>query len=227
MTASEKEKQAAAYAAVKLIRENQVIGIGTGSTAAFAIEALATRVKEGLSIIAVSTSKQSESLAQQRGIVITDISEIKSIDITIDGADEFTEDLTLVKGGGGALFREKIVASLTREEIIIADASKKVDRLGKFPVPVEVVPFAYNYVCQQLKGISKSFSLRKKEGNPFLTDQSNYIIDIDFGLMEDPAAISRKLNDIEGILCHGIFINLAQQVIMGIGDTVVFISRKN
>ena len=223
MPSPDNEKKIAALAAVTLIKPNQVVGIGTGSTADFATIEIGRLVKEGLAIKGVPTSEKTKQLALSLGIPLLELETTLSIDITIDGADEFTPGLELIKGGGGALFREKIVASLTKEEIIITDTSKKVDKLGKFKVPIEVAAFALSYVSAQLKPISKSLAIRTINGDRFLTDQSNYIIDVDFGLINDPSSLSQQLNNIEGIVCHGIFTGLAKKVIMGSGDkTIIF-----
>jgi ribose 5-phosphate isomerase A len=215
------ERQNAAEEAVKYIKDNDIVGLGTGSTAYFAIKRIAERVQGGLNIKGVPTSEKSALLATELGIELIDINEVSSIDVTIDGADEFNKARQLIKGGGGALFREKIVASLTKNEIIIADSGKYVEQLGKFKVPVEVVPLALSYVQRQLLEIGGEGVLRRFEHTPFVTDNGNYILDTDFGLINDPAALSLELNAIDGVLAHGLFINLASIVIMGKADGVV------
>lgn len=215
----EKEKYLAAKEAVKLIKNNQIVGLGTGSTAVYAVKEIGNLVKNGLKIQGVPTSDKTKELAEALNIPLIDINEITAIDITIDGADEFTGDLALIKGGGGALLKEKIVASMTREEIIIADSSKKADKLGKFALPVEVIPFANNYVMRKLSEIQGNGKIRTKENAPFITDEGNYIIDIDFGVIDDPAYLSDYLNSLAGVVAHGLFINLAKKVIMGVSDT--------
>ena len=215
----EKEKSLAAKEAVKLISNNQIIGLGTGSTAVYAIKEIGNLVKNGMKIQGVPTSNKTKDLAETLNIPLADINQIDSIDITIDGADEFTGDLMLIKGGGGALLKEKIVASMTKEEIIIADSSKKVDRLGKFPLPVEVIPFDANYVTRKLSQLNGAGKIRIKNGSPFITDEGNYIIDADFGLIADPVYLSDTLNNIAGVVAHGLFIKLAKKVIMGVRDT--------
>jgi ribose 5-phosphate isomerase A len=214
------EKQVAAREAVKYIRDNDIVGLGTGSTAYYAIIEVAEMVKNGLKIKGVPTSEHTAALASSLGIELLDMNAVDYIDVTIDGADEFDENLNLIKGGGGAHFREKIVASLTRKEIIIADAAKKVEKLGKFKVPVEIVPLALNYVQRALQQLGGTAAVRMKDGSPFITDNHNLIVDADFGLIEDPAALSEKLNQIEGILAHGLFVNLAALVIVGQGTEV-------
>lgn len=222
----EKEKQLAAKEAVKFITNNLVIGLGTGSTAEYAIREISEMVKQGLQVRAIPTSNKTQALAESLHIPLIDINTIDSIDITIDGADEFTDDLLLIKGGGGALLKEKIVASLTREEIIIVDSSKKVKLLGKFKVPLEVIPFAANYVYNQLQLLNGRGSIRSVAGKPFVSDQGNYIMDADFGLIEDPVFLSGQLNNIEGVVGHGLFIQLTSRVIMGNKDSIIHFPGK-
>jgi len=219
------EKQSAARAAVKFIQQNDIVGLGTGSTAFFAIQEIALLVKNGLKIKGVPTSEHTAALALSLGIELLPMEEVKSIDITIDGADEFDTQLNLVKGGGGALFREKIVASLTKNEIIIADSGKLVTQLGKFKVPIEVVPLALNYVVQQLSKLNGKGEVRMKDNSPFITDNHNIIVDADFGLINDPAALSESLNRIEGILAHGLFVQLTSKIIMGKGTETITYAR--
>jgi ribose 5-phosphate isomerase A len=222
----EKEKQLAAKEAVKFIKDDQVVGLGTGSSANYAIKEIGDMVKNDLKIRAVPTSNKTKLLAESLNIPLIDINSITLIDITIDGADEFTNDLILIKGGGGALLKEKIVASLTKEEIIIVDSTKKVDVLGKFKLPVEVIPFALNYVLNQIQILKGSGNIRLVSGRPFITEHGNYIIDADFGLINDPVFLSERLNAIEGIVAHGLFIKLAGKVIMGNNDSTITFTLK-
>ncbi len=215
----EKEKYLAALEAVKFIGDNQIVGLGTGSSAAHAIKEIGNMVKDGLRIQGVPTSVKTEELARSLGIPIADINDVTTIDITIDGADEFTNELILIKGGGGALMREKIVASMTSQEIIITDSTKKVDKLGRFPLPIEVIPFAMNYVRRRVSHLNGLCTVRSRNGSTFITDQGNYILDTDFGYIDDPVSLSNDLDKIEGIVCHGLFIGLASKAIMGISET--------
>jgi ribose 5-phosphate isomerase A len=219
------EKKMAALEAVKQIKDGMVVGLGTGSTAMFATEAVGSMVAEGLKIRAVPTSESTRQLADSLAIPLVDINTIATIDITIDGADEFTNKLELIKGGGGALLREKIVASLTRLHITIADDSKYVDKLGKFRVPIEVIPFACNYVLSTLGGHGGTGTVRKANGSNFITDQGNFIIDTDFGLIENPADLAAKLDQVVGVVEHGLFVNLTHLVIMASGDNIIRFSR--
>ncbi len=218
--ANEKEKELAAKEAVKLIKNNQIVGLGTGSTVLFAIKAIGEMVKNGLEIKGVVTSGTTERLAGSLNIPLVDVSEVDSIDITIDGADEFSPDLSLIKGGGGALLKEKVVASLSKQEIIIADSSKQVEKLGKFKVPIEVIPYASNYVLTTIKKLNGKGKIRMDQGNIHVTEEGNYIIDGDFGLINDPALLAEQLNGIAGMVGHGLFINLTTRVIMGVGNEV-------
>jgi ribose 5-phosphate isomerase A len=217
----EKEKQLAAKEAVKYLSNNKIVGLGTGSTVTYAIKEIGELVKSGLKIKAVPTSNKTKELAESLDIPLTDINSIDKIDITIDGADEFNPDLILIKGGGGALLREKIVASLTIDEIIIVDSSKQVEKLGKFKLPIEVIPFASNYVQAKISELSGTGQVRFVGDSPFLTDEGNYIIDTNFGFITNPVYLSNKLNDIEGIVGHGLFINLTRKVIMGINNSTI------
>lgn len=219
----ENEKQLAAAEAVKFLIDDQIVGLGSGSTATYAIKEIAILVKNGLRIKTVPTSRQTEELARSLGIPLIDINSIEQIDITIDGADEFTENLTLVKGGGGALLREKIVASMTKRVIIIADSGKKVERLGRFKIPIEIIPFATKLVMKRLQSIDGAGVIRMEGYSPYLTDSGNYILDVDFGLIENPVELAQKLDAITGIVEHGIFVNLAKKVMMGSkGEVITF-----
>jgi len=221
-TQKDNEKKLAAAAAVKFVQEGSIVGLGTGSSAFYAIQEIAALVKQGMQIQGVATSEHTAYLAESLGIPVLAFNDVHAIDITIDGADEFTMDRKLIKGGGGALFREKIVASMSQQEIIIADASKLVKQLGAFTIPIEVIPLSTNYVLQELKLMGGSALLRKKSGHLFITDNGNHIIDADFGLIDHPEALAKALNNIDGLLAHGIFIDLATKVIMADGDDVVY-----
>lgn len=219
----EHEKFLAAREAVKFVEENQIIGLGTGSTAKYAVEEIGKLVAGGLKIKTVATSNQTAELAKKFNIPLVDLNEVEAIDLTIDGADEFDADLNLIKGGGGALFREKMVARSSKNVIIIADATKKVEKLGAFKVPVEVVSPALDFAIKQIEKIGGKTKLREKNGEVFITDFGNKILDSDFGLIENPNELSAKLNEIEGVVCHGLFIDLAGKVFMGKGDkTIIF-----
>ncbi|RZJ46937.1 MAG: ribose-5-phosphate isomerase RpiA, partial [Flavobacterium sp.] len=208
------EKLAAAKAAVKFIKDGDIVGLGTGSTASFAIKELGAMVQNGLKIKAAASSIHTEELAKSFGIEILPLGELSVIDVSIDGADEFTESLDLIKGGGGALFREKIMASLSKNSIIVTDTTKKVQKLGAFTVPIEVIPLAYQYVFDQVSKLGGKGVKRLKNNQIFITDNGNFIIDADFGLIDDPLLLANELNQIDGLLAHGLFINLTSKVIM-------------
>jgi ribose 5-phosphate isomerase A len=219
----EHEKLLAAREAVKFVKENQIIGLGTGSTAKYAVEEIGKLVADGMKLKAVATSNQTAELAEALNIKSVSPDEVEMIDLTIDGADEFDAKLNLIKGGGGALFREKMVARLSKKVIIITDSTKKVETLGAFKVPVEVVPIAVSFAEKQIEKIGGKTILRKSNGEVFITGAGNKILDADFGLIENVFEISDKLNSIEGVVCHGLFINLAQIVIMGKdSETIVY-----
>ena len=214
-------KKLAAAKAVSYIRTGMTIGLGTGSTAYWAIQGIGEEVKKGLSVRAIATSIQSESLARELNIPIVPFSEIDHLDVTIDGADEVDEQLNLIKGGGGALLREKIVASATRFYIIIVDESKLVRQLGKFPLPVEVAPFGWELTFRRLVELGGAPRMRLAGDAPFLTDNQHYILDTTFGLIGDPAALHAQVSGITGVMEDGFFIDMADIVIAGLagGDT--------
>ena len=219
--ANSQEKEAAGGAATKLVRDGDVVGLGTGSTAYFAVIALGERVKSGLKIIGIPTSVQTADLARAVGIQLTTLDEHPEIDITIDGADEVDPRLNLIKGGGGALLREKVVASASKKMIVVADSSKVVSVLGKFPLPVEVISFARTVVEKKILSLGASPKLRTKpDGSPFLTDNGNQILDCSFGEIVDPPALALALSNIPGIVEHGLFIGLAKLALVGRGDRV-------
>ncbi len=212
-------KQLAAEEAVTHIQNGMTVGLGTGSTAAFAIQKIGARVaEEGLQIRAIATSERSDALAHEFNIPIVGFEDIEQIDITIDGADEVDEHLNLIKGGGGALLREKIVSGQTRKNIIIVDETKLVKHLGAFPLPVEVVPFALTVVNRQLQQLGCTTTLRKNGNEEYITDNHNYILDCHFGKITDPAALHDKINAITGVVDNGLFIQRAQLVIAAYAD---------
>jgi ribose 5-phosphate isomerase A len=208
-------KKIAAGKAIEYIKDGMTLGLGTGSTAYWAIQGIGEMVKKGLTVRAIATSLQSESLALELGIPIVPFSEIDHLDITIDGADEVDEALNLIKGGGGALLREKIVASATRFYIIIVDESKLVKELGKFPLPVEVAPFGWELTFRRLAKLGGSPRMRMAGDKPFLTDNQHYILDCPFGLIKNPAQLHEQVSGITGVMEDGFFINMADIVVAG------------
>ena len=220
--AQENEKKAAARRSVDFVSDGQVVGLGTGSTAAYAVRFLAERVAAGLKIRGIPTSSATRDLASQLGIPLTTFGEHPDIDITIDGADEVSPALDLIKGGGGALLREKIVASASRKVIIIADSAKEVPVLGSFPLAVEVIPFAEELIAGRIASLGASVILRKdRAGKPFITDEGHHILDCSFGRIPDPAGLAGRLDAMPGVVEHGLFIGLADVVLIGKGAEVV------
>jgi ribose 5-phosphate isomerase A len=213
-------KKAAGQAAAKLIQEDMLVGLGTGSTAAFFIEALGKRCQDGLKIFAVATSQQSTHQAQLLGIPLKDPNTITMLDITVDGADEIDHHKNMIKGGGGALLREKLLAQASHEMIVIIDETKLVDHLGEHPLPVEIAPFVYRSTLQRLKAQGYQGVLRlNRENSPFVTDNGNYIFDIHYSnFILDPQKEEERLKSITGVLETGLFFNLAKRVIIGYED---------
>lgn len=217
-------KQLAAEKAVSFLDNGMTIGLGTGSTAYWAIEKIGEKVrKEGWNIKAIATSVVSEEQARGLGIPIFDFSIIKSIDVTIDGADEVNPKLQLIKGGGGALLREKIVATNSKQMIVVADESKWVETLGKFPLPVEVVHFGWERTFDKLQMLGCDAKRRMKGTVPYITDNGNFIIDCAFGEIKDPPQLHEMVNAIAGVVDNGLFIHIASKLVLGYenGDTRV------
>ena len=213
---NEAEKESAGRASVSFVREGDIVGLGTGSTAAYAVRFLAERVRAGLNIRGIPTSMLTQQLAAGLGIPLTTLDEFQQIDVTIDGADEVDPELRLIKGGGGAFLREKIIASASRKLVIIADSTKLVSVLGKAPVPVEVIPFAQALVAKEVAAMGAIVNARRDEsGKPFITDEGHHILDCHFDGIEDPAALARSLEDTPGIVEHGLFIDMATIVLIG------------
>ena len=211
-------KRIAAERAVEWVEEGMVIGLGTGSTSYWAIQKIGERVKQGLKVKAVSSSENSSRLARELNIPLIDVSEIDRIDLTIDGADEVDAKRNLIKGGGGALLREKIIASNSEKLIVVVDSSKMVARLGKFPLPVEVVPFADNLIKQRVSSLGCEAKWRTENGKKYVTDNSNLILDCSFGKIDDPAALNLQLHLIPGVVETGLFVNMAPMIVVGHKD---------
>jgi len=209
------EKEAAARASLKYVRDGQIVGLGSGSTATIAIRLLGERVREGLKIRGIPTSIASRDLAAELGIPLTTFEEYQQIDVTIDGADEFDPRLNLIKGGGGAMLREKIVASASKKMVVVTDSSKQVAMLGKFPLPVEVIGFAEPLVSKKIADLGAKVVRRSDTaGKPYLTDEGHHILDCHFGQIADPVALNGKLSDLPGIVEHGLFVGMASVLLM-------------
>jgi len=208
-------KLAAAESAAALVTDGMIVGLGTGSTAKLAVNALGRRVAEGLRFIGIPTSEFTAAQARALGIQLTSLAEVPEIDMTIDGADEVESGrLNLVKGLGGALLREKIVASASKRLVIMVDQTKLVDHLGVHsPVPVEVVPFGWQATARKLHELGANPVLRPNaDGSPFLSDGGHYILDCTFGPIADPASLAKELDHIVGLVEHGLFIGMTSEV---------------
>jgi len=226
-----KLKQQAGWYAVAFVQSGMVLGLGHGSTAIFAVRCIAQLLREErlTDILGVPCSRQVEAEARRLGIPLTTLDDHPVIDLTIDGADEVDPDLNLIKGGGGALLREKIVAQASRREIIVVDGSKLSPALGThWPVPVEVAPFGWRTQSTYLESLGATPALRHSEdGSPFKTDQGNLILDCDFGPIPDPAQLAARLNARAGIVEHGLFLHLATDVIVADVEEVRHLRRES
>ena len=215
------QKQASADAALAYIEDGMRLGLGTGSTAALFVASLGKMVAGGLNVLCVPTSKATAAQATGLGIPLTTLAETPELDLTIDGADELDDNLALIKGGGGALLREKIVATASKRMIVIADGSKHVATLGKFPLPVEVVQFGHESISHKIKqassacGCEGDIKLRMAGDTPFITDNGNHIYDCHFGQITDPEMLGEHLSSITGVPGHGLFIKIADVALLG------------
>lgn len=221
-----KAKKLTGEKAAEYIKDGMIIGLGTGSTAYYAIKKVGEMVKNGLKVKAVPTSKETAELAAEEGIELVELADVESLDLTIDGADEVDPDFNLIKGGGGALLREKIVASATDRLIIVVDESKLVEYLGAFPLPIEITPFSWQYTQKMIEKFSCSSEIRREDGEIFVTDNENYILDCDFGKIENPVKITVELNKLPGVVENGIFAEMAEKVVVGYNDGHVEVLEK-
>jgi ribose 5-phosphate isomerase A len=225
-------KRAAAVRALDYVRSGMKLGLGSGSTAEIFVEVLAERMKQGLSVVTTATSQRTADKARALGIQIEELDALGALDVTIDGADETDAELNLIKGGGGALLREKIVASSSREMIVIADDSKLVSTLGKYPLPVEVIPFGQVTTTRRIAAVAAGLGkasllpkLRAKDGAPFITDSGNVIYDCAFEKIPDPRLLALALSSIPGVVEHGLFIGIAKRAILAAPDGVRVLER--
>jgi ribose 5-phosphate isomerase A len=226
------QKRAAAARAVEFVRPGMRLGLGTGSTANHFVELIGERVRSGLDIVAVPTSEATYADAKRCGIPLTTLDETPELDLTVDGADEIGPDLSLIKGGGGALLREKIVAAASARMIVIADQSKCVGTLGHFPLPIEVTPFGFSATRRAIEkviaAIQRPGPLTLRQGNgghAFVTDGGHWIIDAALGRIDDPKAMAHALSGLPGVMEHGLFVDLAQMAIIGGPDGIRIIER--
>ena len=224
MSEADAQKRAAGEAAAALVKSGMVVGLGTGSTAAWFVRALAERK---LDIVGVPTSQATADLATSLGIRIAQLGETKAIDLTVDGADEIGPGLALIKGGGAALLREKLVWEASKSCVVIADAAKQVKMLGKFPLPIEVVAFGHTItslrICDALAECDLGIApmLRRKDGQPVRTDGGNLIYDAACGRIEEPAALAAALKSVTGVVDHGLFLDLADRALIGTDAGVI------
>jgi ribose 5-phosphate isomerase A len=215
MSESMNAKQLAGARAAEFIEDGMTVGLGTGSTAYWMVESLGARVKQGLRVRGIPTSKRTEEQARGLGIPLVTFADVQELDLTIDGADEIGPGLALTKGGGGALLREKLVAAASRRMIVVADASKVVEVLGKFPLPVEVVPFAWEVTARRVEALTSNTRLRQRDGGGvYVTDNGNYILDCACGEIRDPATLERDLKLLPGVVECGLFIGIADTAIV-------------
>ncbi len=214
-------KMRAALAALDFVQDGQILGLGTGSTTKFAIEGIARLVKQGMRVKGVPTSKASAQLAEELGIPLLDLNEAGRINVTIDGSDECDPEFNLIKGGGGALTREKLVALASEMRIIIVDDSKLVDHLGVTRLlPVEVLPFAWTLSSRYLRELGCEPLLRNSQGEVFITDNGNFILDCNFGPIPNPAELEKRIKLIPGVVENGLFIGIADALIISFPDRV-------
>lgn len=212
-------KRAAGRKAVEEVKDGMTIGLGTGSTVYYFLEALAEKVADGFHMTGVATSRKTIDLAHQWNIPMQPLNAVKTIDITIDGADEVDASLNGIKGGGGALLYEKLVAKASKRRIWIVDNSKKVEQLGAFPLPVEVVPFGWKQIETYLEEKGAQPQLRRGDDNePYITDAKHYILDLHLPSITDPHALADELDHLTGVVEHGLFLNMTDKVIIGYPD---------
>ena len=220
-------KEVVGKEAVKYVEDGMIVGLGTGSTVFYFVHALADRVKEGLNIQMVSTSIQTVELAKSLGLNIKELEEIDHIDLAVDGVDEIDKNFNAIKGGGAALFREKIVADIAKEVIWIYDESKDVEKLGKFNLPVEILPFGYTHTVRKLIEAGLNPVIRKKDGEILITDNHNYIADLHLGYGFDIEEVKEKLANIVGVVEYGLFLNMCKLCIKGTPEGAVIINNPN
>jgi ribose 5-phosphate isomerase A len=219
------EKKEVGEKAVEYVKDGMVVGLGTGSTVYYFISKLGQLVQQGLSIKGIPTSKQTEKLAIELNIPLVSFREIEQIDVAVDGADEVDQDLNLIKGGGGALLREKIIAKAAKTFIVVADSQKNVDTLGTFPLPIEVVPFGFEMTMKYIRELGGNPTLRQRRGSPYVTDNGNYIIDSNFHEISQPDILEKDLNLLPSVVDNGLFVGMADAVITIVDNKLVTKAR--
>jgi ribose 5-phosphate isomerase A len=218
-------KMAAAKRSMEFIEDGMRLGIGTGTTVRFVIEMLGDRVRGGLKVVGVPTSNATAELAGRHGIELTTFEEVQELDLVIDGADEIGPGLSLIKGGGGALLHEKIVASAGKRFLIVVGEGKVVEQLGRFPLPVEVIPFAAGLVRVSLAELGGNPVLRAGADSPYLTDEGNWIYDCHFGAIADPYELAAEIRSIVGVVEHGLFLDMATEAVVADAQGVRVLGR--
>lgn len=213
-------KRLAGERAGDLVEDGMALGLGTGSTVYWTIERLGARVRGGLRVRGVPTSRRTEEQARRLGIPLVELDEAGELDLAIDGADEVGPGLALIKGGGGALLREKLVAAAARRFVVVADESKLVERLGRFPLPVEVVPFGWETTARRVAATGCRPALRRAGAEPYRTDNGNYVLDCAYGAIAEPARLADELKLLPGVVEHGLFVGMAEAVVLGRADGV-------
>ncbi|HLK11473.1 MAG TPA: ribose-5-phosphate isomerase RpiA [Candidatus Binatia bacterium] len=222
------EKQRAAEAAAGWVRDGTTIGLGSGTTVELVVRALAERVRTGLCVRAVPASERTAALARAGGIGVVGFEEVERLDLAIDGADEVDPAFAMIKGGGAALLREKVVASAAETIVIAVDSTKTVERLGRFPLPVETVPFAWPHVARLIARLGARVVRRlAANGAPVVTDNGNVVLDCAFGAIPDPAHLERELKAIAGVAEVGLFVDLCDVLLVGVGDGVTVRRRED
>lgn len=215
MTNTELEKQNAAKAALEYVKNGMVIGLGSGSTSEYMVSLLGNRVSHGLQVSGVASSNRTASLAKSLGIPLINLGEVAALDLYIDGADEVDSDFNMIKGGGGALLREKILAHNSKRNIIIIDSSKKVQKLGVFKLPVEIIPFSHKSISEQFRKMGLNPVLRENGNQIYSTDENNFILDTDIRKYPEHDLLNKTLLAIPGVVETGLFINYVDILIMG------------
>lgn len=220
-------KQLAGEKAAEFVKDGMAVGLGTGSTVYFTIQRLGELVRDGLRIRSIPTSRRTEQQARDVGIPLITFAEVGELDLTIDGADEVNPALDLIKGAGGALLREKLVAAASRRLVIVADSSKRVATLGRFPLSVEVVPFAWEVTARRVAALGCTPTRRSVDGEPYVSDNGNYILDCAFGSIPNPDGLHRTLKLLPGVVETGLFVGMTDTVVIGSEAGIVLLERSS
>ncbi len=218
-------KEQVGYKAVEFVKDGMIVGLGTGSTVFYFIHAIAEKIKKGLNVKLVSTSLQSIELAKSLGLHVEDLENVSKIDLTVDGVDEIDKNFNAIKGGGAALFREKIVADISKHIVWIYDESKDVEQLGAFNLPVEILPFGHTHTIRKLACLGLNPILRYKDGKVLVTDNGNYIVDLNLNVGFDVYEVKEKLSTVVGVVEHGLFLNMCKHCIKGTKDGAIIIEN--